>query len=98
MVDESTIDTNLLYATVDDQVITALKFVERLEKVYFLIRIIGERKIPAPTPIIPLKNPIPAPVDIEIFKLGIEFSISNSFFVWYNLYAAQTNVIESKES
>ena len=40
MVDESTIDTNLLYATVDDQVITALKFVERLEKVYFLIRII----------------------------------------------------------
>jgi len=32
MVDESTIDTNLLYATVDDQVITALKFVERLEK------------------------------------------------------------------
>ena len=33
MVDESTIDTNLLYATVDDQVISALKFVERLEKV-----------------------------------------------------------------
>ena len=32
MVDESTIDTNLLYATVDDQVITALKFVERLVK------------------------------------------------------------------
>ena len=32
-VDESTIDTNLLYATLDGNVITSLKFMERLEKV-----------------------------------------------------------------
>ena len=48
---------------------------------HFLSRIIGERKTPPPTPITPLKNPIPAPVDIEIFKLGIELFISKSFFV-----------------
>ena len=34
MVDESTIDTNLLYATVDDQVMSVPKFIERLEKVH----------------------------------------------------------------
>ena len=33
-VDESTIDTNLLYATLNGNVITSLKFMERLEKVY----------------------------------------------------------------
>ena len=33
MVDETTIDTNLLYATVDDQVMSVPKFIERLEKV-----------------------------------------------------------------
>ena len=37
MVDESTIDTNLLYATVDDQVMSVPKFIERLEKVHISI-------------------------------------------------------------
>ena len=37
MVDETTIDTNLLYATVDDQVMSVPKFIERLEKVHIAI-------------------------------------------------------------
>ena len=34
---------------------------------HFLSKIIGDKKIPPPTPIIPLKKPIPAPEEIEIF-------------------------------
>ena len=61
--------------------------------------IIGDKKIPPPTPIIPLINPIPPPIGNEVFREGI-FNLLTLFSVSIlNIRnAAQIRTMESKVS